>query len=209
MLEFWREIPLEIVFDDEDAKEVGVAAGAKDVPGKCSEAEGRDCCGMREAESVAPAFGEERPEKDGAAGENNGRRAFRKDSDQKDGDVVPKGLDVLEFGSEVAFEIVLDDEDAEEIRVASGTEDVPGQSRHAERGDCGWMKETEGVAPALAEKRPETDRAAAKNYRGGPFGENGKTEKKTEEEGSKGGGGSRRGKGNKGRRSRRGGQRSR
>jgi len=42
-----------------------------------------------------------------------------KQRDEENGDVKPKGLDVLEFGSEVAFEIVLDDEDAEENRVAA------------------------------------------------------------------------------------------
>src|SRR5260370_10027313 len=86
--------------------------------------------------------------------------------------------------------------------VAAGAEDVPGQSRHAERGDCGWMKETEDIARALGENRPENDGAATKNYRSGAFGEDGKTERKTEEGGNKGGGGSKRGKGSKGRRDR-------
>src|SRR5712691_10680327 len=75
MLEFGSEVAFEIVFDDEDAEEIGVAAGAQDVPGKSGEAEGRDACGMKEAEGLTPAAGEERPEKDRAAGENDGRRA--------------------------------------------------------------------------------------------------------------------------------------
>jgi len=33
VLEFGREVALEIVFDDEDAKEIGIAVGAEDVPG--------------------------------------------------------------------------------------------------------------------------------------------------------------------------------
>ncbi len=35
---------------------------------------------------------------------------------------------MLEFGSEVALEVVLDDENVEEIRVAAGAKDVPGES---------------------------------------------------------------------------------
>jgi len=62
---------------------------------------------------------------------------------------------VLEFGSEVAFEIVLDDEDAEEIRVAAGAEDVPGKSGEAEGRDGGGMKRREAFAPAFGEERPE------------------------------------------------------
>jgi len=62
---------------------------------------------------------------------------------------------VLEFGSEVALEIVLDDEDAEEIGVAAGAEDVPRECSEAERHESGGMKEAAGVAPALGEERPE------------------------------------------------------
>ena len=45
-MEFGSEEAFEIVFDDEDAEEIGIAAGAKDVPGKCGEAESGDGCGM-------------------------------------------------------------------------------------------------------------------------------------------------------------------
>jgi len=41
-------------------------------------------------------------------------------------------LDVLEFGREVALEIVLDDEDAEKAGVAARAEDVPGQGSREE-----------------------------------------------------------------------------
>src|SRR5713101_8851458 len=104
-----------------------------------------------------------------------------KNGEEEDGSVVPEGLDVLEFGGEVAFEVVLDDEDAEEVGVAAGAEDVPRQSRCAERGERGWMKEAEGVSPALGEERPEEDRAAAEDYRGGALGEHRQSEEKTEE----------------------------
>src|SRR5260370_26398719 len=71
MLEFGSEVALEIVFDDEDAEKIGIAAGASDVPGKSGQAKGRDGRRMKEAEGVAPALGEERPEKDSACGEND------------------------------------------------------------------------------------------------------------------------------------------
>src|SRR5216684_5636438 len=76
VLEFGGEVALEIVLDNEDAEEIGVAAGAEDVPRESGEAEGSEGDGMKEAESVAPALGEERPEKNGAAGENDGGGAF-------------------------------------------------------------------------------------------------------------------------------------
>ena len=50
------------------------------------------------------------------------------ESEKQNRDVIPERLDVLEFGSKVALEIVLDDEDAEKIGVAAGAEDVPGKS---------------------------------------------------------------------------------
>ena len=65
----------------------------------------------------------------------------RKNRDQNDRKVIPERLEVLEFGSEVALEIVVDDEDTEEIGVAAGAEDVPGQRCCAEREDCDGMKE--------------------------------------------------------------------
>jgi hypothetical protein len=76
VLKFGGEEALEIVLDDEDLEEVGVAAGAEDVPGKRGEAEGRDCGGVKEEEGIPPAFGEERPEKNSAAGENDGGGSF-------------------------------------------------------------------------------------------------------------------------------------
>ena len=88
---------------------------------------------------------------------------------------------MLEFGSKVALEIVLDHEDAEEVGVAAGTQDIPGEGGQAERGDGGGMKETEGVAPALREKRPEKNGAAEKNNGGRAFGENGEAKEETEE----------------------------
>ena len=88
---------------------------------------------------------------------------------------------MLEFGREVALEIVFDDEDTEKIGIAAGAEDVPGKSGEAKGRDGRRMKEMEGVAPALGEERPEENGAAGKNDRGGAFGEDGEAEEETEE----------------------------
>jgi len=87
---------------------------------------------------------------------------------------------VLKFGGEVALEIVFDDENAEEIGVAAGAEDVPGEGGEAEGRDCGGVKEAGGVAPSLGEERPEENSAAGENDAGGAFGEYGETEEETE-----------------------------
>ena len=71
------------------------------------------------------------------------------EGDQKNGYVIPKGLDVLEFRSEVALEIVLDDEDTEEIRVAASAQNVPGKCCKAEAGDGYRMKAAEHFSPAF------------------------------------------------------------
>ena len=55
----------------------------------------------------------------------------RQEGHEQHRDVIPEGLDVLEFGGEVAFEIVFDDEDAEEVGVAAGGEDVPREGGEA------------------------------------------------------------------------------
>src|SRR5260370_40483295 len=65
-------------------EEVGVAAGAEDVPGESSEAKRRESNGMKDAEGVAPALGDERPEKYGAAGEDDGRGTFREDREAEE-----------------------------------------------------------------------------------------------------------------------------
>src|SRR5713226_1649329 len=104
-----------------------------------------------------------------------------KKSRQQNWPVVPEGLDVLEFGGEVAFEIVFDDEDAEEIGVAAGAQDVPGESGQAEGRECGGVKETQGVAPALGEERPKENGAATENDRCRALGEDGEAEKEAEE----------------------------
>jgi len=105
-----------------------------------------------------------------------------KDPEKKNGDVIPNGLDVLELGSEEAVEIVLDDEDAEEVGVATGAKDVPGKSCEAEAGDGDGVKTAEGVAPALGERGPEENSATGENYCGGTFGESGEAKKGPEEE---------------------------
>src|SRR6266446_4582577 len=100
--------------------------------------------------------------------------------DQYDRAVVPERLDVLEFRGEVAFEIVLDYEDAEEIGIAAGAEDVPRESGEAKRDEGDGMKEAEGVAPALGEERPEKNGAAGEDDGGGTFGEYGQAKEETE-----------------------------
>src|SRR2546426_4272883 len=107
-------------------------------------------------------------------------RGPRQEGHEQHRNVKPERLDVLEFGSEVAFEIVLDDEDAEEVGIASGAEDIPGKSGEAEGPDRGGMKEAEGVTPALGEERPEKDSAAGENDGSGAFGEPGEAEEETE-----------------------------
>ena len=92
---------------------------------------------------------------------------------------------MLKFGSEIALEVVLDDKDAEKVRVAASTEDVPRKSRGAESGDSSGMKEPESVAPAFGEERPEEDCACTKNNPSGAFGQNGKAEEKTKKNGNK------------------------
>src|SRR4029077_17336801 len=87
----------------------------------------------------------------------HGKERPRKNRDEYDRNVEPEGLDVLEFRSQVALEVVFDDEDAEEVGVASGAEDAPGQCSKAEGSDCGGMEEAERVAPALGKKRPKKD----------------------------------------------------
>src|SRR5713101_4152920 len=105
-----------------------------------------------------------------------------KNGEEEDGSVVPEGLDVLEFGGEVALEIVLDDEDAEEIGVAAGAEDVPGKTGEGKRHESGGMKEAEGVAPALGDERPEKNGAAGEDDSGRAFREDGEPQEKTEKD---------------------------
>ena len=104
------------------------------------------------------------------------------ESEKQNRDVIPERLDVLEFGREVALEIVLDDEDAEEVGTAPGAQDVPRQGRRKKRGERDGMKQPEGVAPALGEERPEKDSAAHENDARRAFRENREPEKKPEQD---------------------------
>jgi len=76
---------------------------------------------------------------------------------------------VLEFGRQVAFEVVLDDEDAEEIGIVAGAEDVPGQGGQTKGSHCRGMKQAESIAPALRENSPEENRSSAQDNGGGTF----------------------------------------
>lgn len=91
------------------------------------------------------------------------RQSPGKKCDEKNGDVEPERLDVLEFGSDIAPEIMFDEEDANEIGIAAGASDVPGESREAESGDGDGMEKAEGVAPAYRKNSPEEDRTAREN----------------------------------------------
>jgi len=102
--------------------------------------------------------------------------------DEKYRNVIPEGLDVLEFAGEVALEIVLDDEHAEEVGIAPGTDDVPGEGRETEAGDGQRMKAAEGVTPASGECRPQQYAAAGKNDGGRSLCERGESEEKAKEE---------------------------
>src|SRR5271170_3749998 len=77
VLELRGEVALKIVLEDKDAEEIGIAAGAEDVPGERGETETGDGHGMKAAKGVAPASGRDGPEENGAAREKDGRRAFR------------------------------------------------------------------------------------------------------------------------------------
>jgi len=71
------------VLDDEDTEEFGIAAGTEQVPGKSGEAKAADGDGMETAKGIAPAFGADRPEKNGAARENDSRGTFRENGEAK------------------------------------------------------------------------------------------------------------------------------
>jgi hypothetical protein len=102
--------------------------------------------------------------------------------DKRNRDVEPKGLNMLEFWSEVAFEVVLDDKDAEELGIAVSAKYVPGEGGQAETGDGQRVKAAESVTPTSGQDGPEEYGAAGKNDGGGSFGEDGETEKKAEEQ---------------------------
>src|SRR5215472_14117150 len=84
-----------------------------------------------------------------------------KKSDQHDGDVEPERLNVLKLRRQVALEIVLDDEDAQEIRIEPSAANVPGQGCCAKRSNSHRMKQTERVMFPFGYQSPEKYRAAA------------------------------------------------
>ena len=89
---------------------------------------------------------------------------------------------MFEFGSEIAFEIVFDDEDRKETGIAARAKNVPRQSREAECEDGGGMQQTEGITPAPREERPEKHCAAAKDECGGSLCERGESEETAKED---------------------------
>ena len=100
------------------------------------------------------------------------------EGDQEDRKIKPERLDVLEFGGEEAFEIVFDDEDAEEIGIAAGAEDVPGKCGEAESGDGSRMKKAECVAPALVKSAQKKTAPPLRMIAAGPFARTAKPRKK-------------------------------
>ena len=76
MLEFGGQKAFEVVFDDEDAEKIGIAAGAENVPGKRSGTKAGDGHGMKTAEGGGPALGGGGPKKNGAARKNQRGGAF-------------------------------------------------------------------------------------------------------------------------------------
>src|SRR5271169_5877495 len=94
--------------------------------------------------------------------QKNSPREYR---EKNDGEVIPDRLDVLELGGEVAFEIVFDKEDPEEIRIAAAAEDIPGEGGEAEAGNGAGKNTADGIAPALGDRGPENNSAATENER--------------------------------------------
>src|SRR5271156_3691069 len=89
----------------------------------------------------------------------------RQERYQQNRNVEPEWLDVLKFGREIAFEIMFDDKDAKEARIAPRARNIPGQGGGAEREDCCWMQKPKYVAPAFCENCPEENRTAGENDR--------------------------------------------
>src|SRR5215470_2458508 len=85
----------------------------------------------------------------------------RQKSDENNRYVIPKRLDVLKFGRKVALEIVLDDEDAKEVWIASCTKYVPGKGSRAKRCNGYGMEQAKRFAPFFGEERPEKNTTAA------------------------------------------------
>src|SRR5260370_33688518 len=84
-----------------------------------------------------------------------------KKSHQQNWPVVPEGLDVLEFGGEVALEIVLDDEDAEEVGVAAGAEEIPRECGGGKRDGSGRVRKGGGASRTASGRAHRTKNAAA------------------------------------------------
>jgi len=84
VLKFGSEKALEVVLDDEDAEEFGVAAGTEHVPGKRGEAKTGDSGGMKTAKGIAPAFRRDPPKKNRAARQDNSGGALRENGEAKE-----------------------------------------------------------------------------------------------------------------------------
>ena len=104
-----------------------------------------------------------------------------KNGEQRYGNIEPERLDVLEFGCEVAPEVVLDEKNAEEVGITARAEDVPREGSEAEAEDGDGMKAPQGIAPALGADGPKKNRTARKDDCSRAFRKNGKAKEETEE----------------------------
>src|SRR5262249_20590858 len=76
--------PSEVMLDDEDGQEVGIAAGADEIPGKSREQKERDRGRRGQPDGGAPAFGDQGPEENGPAGKNQRCRSFTKNRESQE-----------------------------------------------------------------------------------------------------------------------------
>src|SRR5436309_13635590 len=72
VLEFGREVTVEIVLVDEDARELRIAASAHNVPGQGGSRESGNAQRMQEPKRVVRALGDAGTEQQSAGAENNG-----------------------------------------------------------------------------------------------------------------------------------------
>jgi len=103
------------------------------------------------------------------------------ESQQEHGAKKPERLFVLEDWSEVALKIMLEDKCVDEIGVAVGAEDVPGQGYDREGGDCRRMYQAECGAPLTSCQRPNSDGSSSEDNCCGAFSKCGESERCAEE----------------------------
>ena len=83
MLKHRSEVALEIVLENKNVNEVGIARGAQHVPRQSNDAECRNRSRMREAKCASPLVRRDSPNPDRAARKYNPRRTFRQNREPK------------------------------------------------------------------------------------------------------------------------------